>query len=287
MEVIVLFTFTTEGLKVKFRNLSTQVPAGSVYLWDFGDNSQASQEQNPIHIYETIGFYLVSLKVENPNSKVIGTYKQTIVVTDRVNTSLSGSIYDLIDGLIPAGIWGEMSYIQKRLYIEKWQLYLQPLVNHCIPIEEYNNELYYEALENQLIMELAAWDWLTVRISHMLQSITANITENTSDSSSSEETTTSGGSGEIKAIKTGPTEVQYYNDIESTNETASVISKTMAPGGIVDMLKQKICMLSARLVIFLPICDILSRNVVPSVGNRRRPHGLMGPNPPMVVKKGR
>ena len=59
----------------------------------------------------------------------------------------------------------------------------------------------------------------------------------------------------------------------------------MQPGGIVDIIKQGICMLAERLDIYLPLCDPINKVVVPRVVNRRIAHGLMGPNPKIIIRK--
>ena len=150
--MVVDYNFTTVGLEVSFDNLSEGVPVGYLYRWDFGDNSN-SEEENPIHVYGKSKFYKVILSVLNNDLQVVGQCTQKVAVSNVVKTTLSDTIYKLIDTYIPTNIFGYIPINVKKQFIEKWQLYIQPLVNHKIPIEEYNNELYYEALENQLIME--------------------------------------------------------------------------------------------------------------------------------------
>ena len=237
---------------------------------------------------------------------VISKREQSISVSDRVKTHLSDSIYVLINTYIPESIFGYVPIGVKKQFIEKWQLYIQPLVNHCIPIEEYNNELYYEALENQLIMELAAYDFMVLQISNMVKATANVITENnsytkeevedmacvraggtpgSSSSSSSSSSRGSGGTGSVKAIKTGPTEVQFNDDFEQESDSASNALKAMQPRGLIDLLKQELCMLAERLDIYLPICDQIPVTKVPRVVNRRRKGLLSGPDPFGVVKK--
>jgi hypothetical protein len=47
-----------EGFSSQFTDLSSNSPI--TWLWDFGDGS-TSTEQNPLHLYSTIGYYTVSL----------------------------------------------------------------------------------------------------------------------------------------------------------------------------------------------------------------------------------
>ena len=303
--MVVDFNYTTVGLEVTFTNLSTGVPEGYTYLWDFGDGT-SSKELSPVHEYPKSGFYKTSLSVLNEASMVISKREQSISVSDRVKTHLSDSIYVLINTYIPESIFGYVPIGVKKQFIEKWQLYIQPLVNHCIPIEEYNNELYYEALENQLIMELAAYDFMVLQISNMVKATANVITENnsytkeevedmacvraggtpgSSSSSSSSVSRGSGGTGSVKAIKTGPTEVQFNDDFEQESDSASNALKAMQPGGLIDLLKQELCMLAERLDIYLPICDQIPVTKVPRVVNRRKKGLLSGPDPFGVVKK--
>lgn len=302
--MVVDFNYTTVGLEVTFTNLSTGVPEGYTYLWDFGDGT-SSKELSPVHEYPKSGFYKTSLSVLNEASMVISKREQSISVSDRVKTHLSDSIYVLINTYIPESIFGYVPIGVKKQFIEKWQLYIQPLVNHCIPIEEYNNELYYEALENQLIMELAAYDFMVLQISNMVKATANVITENNSytkeevedmacvraggtpgsSSPSSSSSRGSGGTGSVKAIKTGPTEVQFNDDFEQESDSASNALKAMQPGGLIDLLKQELCMLAERLDIYLPICDQIPVTKVPRVVNRRRKGLLSGPDPFGVVKK--
>ena len=199
---------------------------------------------------------------------------------------LPGSIYELIDTYIPEDIFGKLTLKEKQQFIEKWQLYIQPLVNHEVPIEEFNNELYYEALENQLIMELAAYDYMVVQISLMVGATAESVKEsNSSSTSESESSESSRGSGEVKRIQTGPTEVEFFNDTDSESKTSSNVIKAMQPGGVIDILKQNLCMLAERLSIYLPICRTVKKVVVPKVVNHRRPGPLDGPDPGFPVKR--
>ena len=199
---------------------------------------------------------------------------------------MPGSIYELIDTYIPEDIFGKLTLKEKQQFIEKWQLYIQPLVNHEVPIEEFNNELYYEALENQLIMELAAYDYMVVQISLMVGATAESVKEsNSSSTSESESSESSRGSGEVKRIQTGPTEEEFFNYTDSESNTSSNVIKAMQPGGVIDILKQNLCMLAERLSIYLPICRTVKKVVVPKVVNHRRPGPLDGPDPGFPVKR--
>lgn len=279
--MVVDFNYATVGLKVTFENLSTRVPSDYTYHWDFGDNTQSTLN-NPTHEFDKPGFYKVILVVKDPASNTVGSSEQRVPVTDKAKTHLSGSIYQLIDTYIPENIFGVVTTSTKRQFIEKWQLYLQPLVNHCIPLQEYNNEMYYEALENQLIMELAAYDFMSVQVANMVKAQAQSILENNTTSGGSEPP--DGYQGDVKKIQTGPTQVEYFNPNEDESDLASNIIKALGPGGLLDMMKENLCMLAGRLDIYLPICERPTRVVVPKAVNKRIKGPLSGPDPFSLLK---
>ena len=281
--MVVDFNYATVGLKVTFENLSTRVPSDYIYHWDFGDNTQSTLN-NPTHEFDKPGFYKVILVVKDPASNTVGSSEQRVPVTDKAKTHLSGSIYQLIDTYIPENIFGVVTTSTKRQFIEKWQLYLQPLVNHCIPLQEYNNEMYYEALENQLIMELAAYDFMSVQVANMVKAQAQSILENNTPSSSGGSEPSDGYQGDVKKIQTGPTQVEYFNPNEDESDLASNIIKALGPGGLLDMMKENLCMLAGRLDIYLPICERPTRVVVPKAVNKRIKGPLSGPDPFSLLK---
>lgn len=292
--MVVDFICNTIGLESKFTNLSYQVPSEYTYSWDFGDDSSTSTELNPKHTYNKIGFYRVSLSILDGNHRPIEVVSKILLITDKVKTHLSNSIYVLINTYIPYSIFGKISSSVKQQFIEKWQLYIQPLVNHKIPIEQYNNELYYEALENQLIMELAAYDLMILNITNVINSTSKTIIDGNSQysepcssesmSSSSQSSTNQESDGKVKKIVTGPTEVEYFDESESEKDFISNIIKATQPGGFIDILRQSLCMLADRLDIYLPICDKQYKVVVPKVTNRRKQKYLDGPDPFEILR---
>lgn len=284
------FLSTVVGLNTRFRAFADELPHDFTVTWVFGDGKTESHVGvvTASHLYENPGNYVVKVTITNNYGGENFSKTNVIGVSDQVNTQLPGSIYELIDTYIPEDIFGKVSLKEKQQFIEKWQLYIQPLVNHEIPIEEFNNELYYEALENQLIMELAAYDYMVVQISLMVGATAESVKDSNSTSSSeseSESSESSRGSGEVKRIQTGPTEVEFFNDTDSESKTSSNVIKAMQPGGVIDILKQNLCMLAERLSIYLPICRTVKKVVVPKVVNHRRPGPLDGPDPGFPVKK--
>jgi hypothetical protein len=57
------FTFQRAGLVVTFNDTSTGSPTS--WLWDFGDNTPTSSQQNPVHTYSAAGTYVVTLTARN------------------------------------------------------------------------------------------------------------------------------------------------------------------------------------------------------------------------------
>ena len=195
------FLSTVVGLNARFRAFADELPHDFTVTWVFGDGKTESHVGvvTASHLYENPGDYVVKVTITNNYGGENLSKTNVIGVSDQVNTQLPGSIYELIDTYIPEDIFGKVSLKEKQQFIEKWQLYIQPLVNHEIPIEEFNNELYYEALENQLIMELAAYDYMVVQISLMVGATAESVKDSNSTSSSeSESSESSRGSGEVK-----------------------------------------------------------------------------------------
>lgn len=272
------FQCITEGLGVSFRIFS-KVPVKAIFSWDFGDFTDPSTLKNPSHTYSENGFYTVTLEVNDPNTGYHKTSSRTVIVSDMVKTHLPDSIYNLVNNYIPQEITQGMSFEQKNVYINKWQLYIQPLVNREegkeIPIEHYNDELYYEGLENQLIMELAVWDFLNVELSKILLNTGRYFKESNTETGEGDDV-----EQRIKKIVTGPTEVEYFDKTtEASSKIFSTYIKALQPGGIIDQIKQNLCTLAQRLEIYLPFCDQINDVVIPRVVNRRNPGVLGGPNP--------
>lgn len=293
------FVYVAKGLEVSFKVLN-KVPADATIGWDFGVIGGESSELNPTFTYESPGYYTATLTVtENPpgGDPIVSTVSQVLLVSDGdIKTHLNDSIYNLIDLYVPANLVDDgMTLQQKTTFIQKWQLYLGPLVNHCIPMEEYTNELYYEGLENQLVMELAVWDFLNMQIISLLtgtgqyiDSLTYQSVNTHGEGEDHEEEPVEDDqvkAGRVKRIQTGPTEVEYFDELSDSLSTLyKAYSEALKPNGIIDVLRQNLCNLASRLRIFLPMCDNAYKPVkVPRVVNRRHPKGIDGPNPPTIL----
>lgn len=283
------FIYVTKGLQVSFRIIS-KVPSGVTTSWDFGDfKESSSNDRSPSYTYDTAGFYTVTLRVTIGEETIEQSQLVMVSEDESITTHLSDSIYNLIDNYIPKEL-GNMSMDQKVTYITKWQLYLGPLVNHEISPDKYQDELAYEGLENQLVMELAAWEYLNVQITALLArtndffSKFQSQSESQSESSNSEE---EDNNTRIKKITTGPTEVEYFDKYsDSISSWWKYYMQALQPGGIIDELRVNLCTLAQRLDIYLPFCDKVRTSVVPRVVNHRKAGPLGGPNPTSLVKKG-
>lgn len=278
------FSYIAKDLKVSFR-IFPKVPAKATFSWDFGDFKETSSSIAPEHEYETEGFYEVTLTV-TPDDSSLETVviNKTVIVSNHITTRLSDSIYNLFDLYLPSGIAENFSPELKTLYIQKWQAYVAPLVNHEIPVEEIYNELYYESLENQLVMELAILDYLNTTVNNMLLNTgnyLENITKVTQGTDDTGDTHDSEVDQDIKKITTGPTEVEYYERFsDSMSSLYKVYTQAIKPGGTIDELRNQVCSLAERLDIMLPFCTRKYRNVVvPRVGIPRKPSFLGGPDP--------
>ena len=282
------FIYVTKGLHVSFRIIS-KVPSGVTTRWDFGDfKESSSNDRSPSYTYETAGFYTVTLRVTIGEETI--EQSQLVMVSDdeNITTHLSDSIYNLIDNYIPKEL-GNMSMDQKVTYITKWQLYLGPLVNHEISPDKYQDELAYEGLENQLVMELAAWEYLNVQITALLARTNDFFSKFQSQPESSTNSEEEDSSTRIKKITTGPTEVEYFDKYsDSIASWWKYYMQALQPGGIIDELRVNLCTLAQRLDIYLPFCDSdkINTSIVPRVVNHRKAGLLGGPNPTSLVKKG-
>lgn len=272
------FVYVTKGLQVSFRIIS-KVPSGVTTSWDFGDfKESSSNDRSPSYTYETAGFYTVTLRVTIGEETIEQSQLVMVSEEENITTHLSDSIYNLIDNYIPKEL-GNMSMDQKVTYITKWQLYLGPLVNHEILPDKYQDELAYEGLENQLVMELAAWEYLNVQITALLartNDFFSKFQSQPEGSNSEEEDNNT----RIKKITTGPTEVEYFDRYsDSIASWWKYYIQALQPGGIIDELRVNLCTLAQRLDIYLPFCDKVRTSVVPKVVNHRKAGTLGGPNP--------
>lgn len=286
--------YTDDRRKIRASVLST-LAEGATYIWDMGDGSQPISGVKTLeYTYGSDGVYFITLDITGediPNDEKKIKLVQSVVISSNSLTQLNGSIYDLIYNFIPKSLNQHVNNEQVDFFIQKWQLHLQPIVNHEIPLEEYNNELYYEALENTLIMQLAAYELTVISVFNLLQAITNIVSESSSSSSNEPGSGTVDIEQAIKKIVTGPSEVEYYDNPDLYSDSDANMVKNMIgafkPGGMIDTLKENICMTAKRLQIFIPIiCPDELGNRVPRVNKTYSPGRFRGPNNAGLIRKG-
>jgi len=93
------FTVTPTGgckapLTVQFTDQSTTNPAGNVsgWLWDFGDGSPTSTQQNPTHTYATAGNFTVTLTAMGPGGCSNSVTKSAVVNVQAPTVTIGGTL---------------------------------------------------------------------------------------------------------------------------------------------------------------------------------------------------
>ena len=115
------FVAIANGLEVSFRVL-TKVPAKAIFDWDFGDDKGSVYDvKQPTYTYEKSGFYTVALNITNSEGLNLNATK-TIIVNTESKTTLTDSIYNLINYYIPSEISDGMSSEEKAMYITPYSL---------------------------------------------------------------------------------------------------------------------------------------------------------------------
>ncbi len=77
-------------LSVQFTDLSL---FGTSWVWDFGDGSAGSTEQNPAHIYENVGTYTVTLTVSNEVGQNVMTKTDYIKANEKPDLPEGQKLY--------------------------------------------------------------------------------------------------------------------------------------------------------------------------------------------------
>lgn len=200
---------------------------------------------------------------------------------DQCSPKLDGDIYNLVDSYIPDDFKDSFDEATKKLFIEKWQMYLFEIVDRedgCeIPCDQWNVQNEYTGLENYLIMQLAAYDHLKKVIETLMRKLSVAASESSSSTGGDADDTNQ----RIKQITTGPTDVSFYEGLsgESASSALRNLAAALAPGGYVDTLKQDICMLARRVNVYLYWCPQYSQVVHLQKITRRHPGRYGGPNP--------
>lgn len=232
-----------QSLQVVFAEHCGNIPTS--FNWDFGDGG-SSTEQNPTYLYAVPGTYTISLTATNIDGS--NTFEHTIILQNPTTITVTDSIAaDLPEGL-------SIEPASQALWIQKWQLYLQTLVDPHIPTIDVHNEQSWPSLVNILIGKLVIHDAFTRAAAGSL------ILMMQGASNSEESSSTSPGSSE-KSIETGPTKVEWTEASDSIS--AFMKAKTGEEGNnIFDTLRLEICRLASRLMIQLPLCGKLPKPVI-------------------------
>jgi PKD repeat protein len=239
------FNFNQNGLEVQFNNLSvTDSPIESLE-WDFGDGN-ISTDENPVHLYQSAGFFNVklTLTLENTETAIItlpvGVLESDLPIPNNLPLIL------LVKQTLPIGLTISDSKLVQLIRTK--QEYLYPLVVNPPDASFKFNELYWESLENVLISKLVTIDLIIEGANSFLLSQGKSNT---------------GNSKVIKKITTGPADTEWFNDSDTWKNI-------MNEGGVLDNIKKDACDLAGRLRIFLPFCPVMNKRVVPKVFNPER-----------------
>lgn len=255
------FSYSKNAKVLSFKDLSFNVPTS--YLWDFGDGT-TSVEKSPVKAYTETGFYTVTLTATNADgdSDPLALRLGVGVGVDTLNISL----LEYIDIYIPEILVTELNTSEKLTFINKWQSYLQPLVDKPYKISPINttNELAWPALVNTLIAQLAALDLTKVLAQRAMNLLLTGINSGTN-----------GENEGVKKITTGPTEVEFQDESDDASNQSKLLSNLLDPdSGIITSMTGSICMLASRLRIWLPMCPRLSKPVfAPTVAHISHRHG--------------
>jgi PKD repeat protein len=234
------FRFITNGLYAFFEDQSENSPTS--WAWDFGD-SNTSTEQNPNYEYSTAGAYNVSLVATNTDGSSIA-YTIEIII----NATSSFTLSQLVAFEMPPSLPNDPS--KENYLISKWRLYLHDAFK--VAIEYISDETKYTQLQNILIAKLVAYD----RIIQLAKDFAA--------SSMGPSSTTGGQSegGNIKTIKTGPTEAEWYS---ASDTLKNFFASGPNGNSAMDDLMADICAIANHkdIRVKLPMCRFIKDPITP------------------------
>lgn len=249
------FTYLLDTLIVDFTDLSIDNPTS--WSWDFGDGNFSSL-QNPSHTYLVPGPYTVTLIATNLDGS-----SPIFQRSFEVGAPSYMSVSQFIECDLPAGL--TITPECQSTHTMKWQLWLQTLIDPHIPTPDVHDDSKWPNLVNALIAKLVIYD----AFNKAAQGALVLLWDQTSGSSGGET------KGEEKAIKTGPTEVEWHS-------AASSIAALMKPGAgrqgesLFDAMRQQICDLSSRERIKLPMCPALAHSPVVPIKAAKPPRITTG-----------
>lgn len=280
---VAYFGYSKSGLTVNFINTSLNNPTS--YLWDFGDGN-TSTEKSPSHTYNEMGFFTVKLVATNADGS-----SEPLVLTigaSDVNDMLNASILELIDHYMPSSLSGEVNASEKISLVQKWQLYLQPLVYIPYEVSEVDtyNEFKWPGLVNSLIAQLVSYDIILQGANQFLSS-SGSMGGTQEENNKGNDNT----KRQIKSIETGPAKTEWYQDKTATSESenmkniGAIYASATKVGGALDQLKQSICQLSQRVRIYLPMCGPLPHNTKAPEVVKHKHCGKHNANPFGITKR--
>lgn len=246
------------GLSVSFKNTSSGGP--SSFSWDFGDGSTPSTDENPTHDYSSEmpfgGWVVVKLTISKDGES--NSVKEVRLGISPTTQALPTPIRVFVNELLTPTVVPDTIF---STLLTKWQIYLRNFAK--VDIREFNNELVWPALYNQLIAYLIILDVI----------VNSQLNYAASIAGSSGETQSSGGSsnaGGLKSVVTGPSEAEWYDLSESWKNLFSTWSSggdSVAMGFYKNILNQ-MCVIVGYLDIPLLLCPTSKKKsiVVPKVG---------------------
>lgn len=221
------FNYSANGLIIQFMDSSTESPTS--WAWDFGDGASTSTQKNPSWTYSAAGTYTVELTATNADGSS-EPYEFLLVVSEV--GSFGFTIEQMVELEIPTGITIDPDLMS--LLIKKWQMTLYNSFTPPVDIEDVHDQSSYTALANLLIARLVTYDLIIKSAESFLLTGAG--------------TSTGTATGSQKSIKTGPTEVTWYNSLEQITKIMG--SNSDAFTNIVS----SICGLASTQGIFLNMC---------------------------------
>lgn len=249
---IAYFGYSKDNLTINLNNLSLNNPTS--FQWDFGDGGNSTVE-NPGHTYNSTGFYNVSLIATNDDGD--SEQLSMIIGLGEYNDMVSKTLPELISLELPSNIIEQDSMGKILTYIQKWQVFLQPMViePNILAVEDTHNEFKWPGLVNLLIAKLVSYDFIISNASKYATN-PAGSNNNVDDNSNKKN---------IKSIETGPAKTEWFdeNNSESAMQLGKAYSAITIPGGLLDQIKQSACQLASRNNIYLSMCDNSRNHIKP------------------------
>lgn len=250
MALVSNFSYTTSGLSVDFtdRTVNPGGPAVSTWNWNFGDGN-SSTSQNPSHTYASPGIYGVILVAGD--GVTTNTIVRYLFVTSEAGV-IPVTIMEMVLMKIPPTLYDTQNILT---YIQRYQLMLREAPETEITLANVFNESAWPSMYNVLIAELVVLECIREMASIYASSGSLINTQITSSTTGGEETVDK----ELKSVKTGPAEAEWFSKNETIAELTDKYSQyyylLFGKQNIVEELQKSVCMLASSLEVYLPtIC---------------------------------